>query len=188
MSLGKENIAVLLSTVQASFVGTVGKNATTTSIPLVGVDLGSVDLASGYVLFAYGALGTGSDAQAQTITSNTHDTLTIPAVSAAPTEGADIWLYASADAPANTAQKFAALTSIGTSTSVVADLGVDPRRAILIYNSGTTTLYVGTSVVTVDDGLPIKAGGSWVDERGAALTTYLVSSAAGGKARVYEKG
>jgi hypothetical protein len=59
---------------------------------------------------------------------------------------------------------------------VLADANVN-RLGVLIFNNGSETIFVGDSTVTVETGLPIKAGASiTLDECRSAVYGVTVSA------------
>lgn len=58
--IGQQNLINIIGQARADFTATVGTGSTDTALVLVGLDLGSANLASGYVLLGAGALGAGT--------------------------------------------------------------------------------------------------------------------------------
>jgi len=95
--LGRQDLINAIGQARSDFTASVGPGATTTTIPLVGLSLGGVNMAGGYVLLDAGALGAGTPKTLAQIASNTATSLTLSsALSAAPAAGADLWLYTEA--------------------------------------------------------------------------------------------
>jgi len=92
---------------RATFVGHIGSGATTTTIPLADLNLGTANLAGDFVLLDGGALGSGSVPQVAVISSNTATSLTVPALSAAPGAGYAVWIFTTATINANVAENIA---------------------------------------------------------------------------------
>jgi hypothetical protein len=93
--VGVGNLVEILSRSHAVAVAQVGPSATTTSVPLSGINLSSSDLAGGWALFDEGAFGLGSPPTLAPIASNTATSLSFASgvLSTAPTEGYDVWLF-----------------------------------------------------------------------------------------------
>jgi hypothetical protein len=106
-TIGIQNLIQALGRGRATFVAHVGAGATTTTIPLVDLNLGGTNLAGNLVLLDAGALGPGSQPTVATISSNTATSLTVPALSTAPVQGATVWIFAVAAVQANISENIA---------------------------------------------------------------------------------
>lgn len=106
-TIGIQNLIQALGDGRATFVAHVGPGATTTTIPLADLNLGAANLAGNLVLLDAGALGTGSAPTVTTISSNTATSLTVPALSGAPAQGATLWIFAVATIQANVSENVA---------------------------------------------------------------------------------
>jgi len=96
-----------LGRARATFVAHVGPGATTTTIPLADLDLGSANLSGNLALLDAGALGPATPPTIATISSNTAASLTVPALSAAPAEGSTVWLFSVATIQASASENIA---------------------------------------------------------------------------------
>jgi len=75
-------------------------------------------------------------------------------------------------------------TTVTTSLTPLPDYGVlANRRALMIYNNGSTTLYIGGSDVTTADGLPVPAG-SYSPALDAGIRTIIYGVVASGSTDV----
>jgi hypothetical protein len=129
-NIGPQNLALLLGQVRADFQASVGKDSTATDIVLYGLDLGTVDLAGGYVLLDAGALGADSVKTLASISSNTATTLTVPTLGTSPVTGANLWVYSentiNVVAAENVAQWGGATVKAANSNGVVLFTVADP--------------------------------------------------------------
>lgn len=123
-----------LSRARATATAHVGSGATTTTIPLADLNLAGENLAGNFVLLDAGALGTGSPPTFATIQSNTATSLTVSALSAAPQQGSELWIFAVATIQANIAENIAQWSGTAVapplddqSDSVAAATGGIPR-------------------------------------------------------------
>jgi len=118
-----------LGRARATFVAHVGPGATTTTIPLADLDLGSANLSGNLVLLDAGALGAASPPTIATISSNTATSLTVPALSAAPAEGSTVWIFSVATIQVGASEN---ITYVGGSPVPTDDSG-NPRVPVTIY-------------------------------------------------------
>jgi|GEM_PF-6390471 len=79
--------------------------------------------------------------------------------------------------------------TVGTS-AVRIDTGLSGRRAILIVNNGSATIYVGASDVTASTGagagIPVAPGGALQADLGPAIAVYAVAASGSQDVRVWE--
>jgi hypothetical protein len=153
-TIGIQNLIQALGRSRATFVAHVGAGATTTTIPLADLNLGGTNLAGNLVLLDAGALGPGSQPTVATISSNTATSLTVPALSTAPVQGATVWIFAentinvySSDqivsSPLSspvTMQNAATATGLGTALPVS---GMGTARIALSITGTATVTWVG---------------------------------------------
>ena len=128
-------------------------------------------------LAASGSLQTKDDA-----TGTTGTTATTTAMQVAGTDGTNLRALSVDDGGAiksaspNTTLSAPATVSVGT-TAVRLDTGLSGRRYIVIVNNGTSPIYLGTSVVTTANGIPLAASASATFNLGPAIPLFGISTA-----------
>jgi len=60
------------------------------------------------------------------------------------------------------------------------------RKDFLLYNGSAETVFVGGSDVTIDNGIPVLAGGSWAAQLGRAVPYATVSGSSVSGVKVME--
>jgi len=50
------------------------------------------------------------------------------------------------------------VVTVSTSATAIPTTNAEGRRTLLLYNNGSTVVYLGNSSVTTADGFPLKAG------------------------------
>ena len=131
------DLARALGKAGATFVAHIGPNATTTTIPLADLNLGSNNLAGDLVLIQAGALGSGSVDTLAVISSNTSTSLTVSsALSAAPAAGYAVWIYRIATIQADVAENIAQVGGQNVPGNPIGSTGAS-APSIAILSGGT---------------------------------------------------
>jgi len=137
------DLARALGKAGATFVAHIGPNATTTTIPLADLNLGSNNLAGDLVLIQAGALGSGSVDTLAVISSNTSTSLTVSsALSAAPAAGYAVWIYRIATIQADVSENIAQVGGQNVPTvsgTPAVPVQSSPVQGTLTDGSGTIT-------------------------------------------------